>query len=65
MAFNAGSPSRNPGGGAGADARETIATFFDHGRAYQLDLERVQLRPNYLVCSSHRAVSASFRGYTG
>jgi MscS family membrane protein len=49
MKFDAGSLSRNPEGDTGTGGRETLATFFDDGRAYQLDLERVQLRPNYSV----------------
>jgi hypothetical protein len=47
--FDAGSLSRNPGGDTGTGGREPVATFLDDGRAYQLDLERVQLRPNYPV----------------
>jgi MscS family membrane protein len=46
--FDAGSLSRNPDSDTGT-GRETVATFFDDGRAYQLDLERVQLRPSYPV----------------
>jgi hypothetical protein len=49
MDFDAGSLSRNPEGDTGTGGRETVATFVDDGRAYQLDLERVQLRPNYPV----------------
>lgn len=47
--FDAGSLSRNPGGESGAGGRETVATVMDDGRTYQLDLERVQFRPNYQV----------------
>lgn len=47
--FDAGSLSRNPGGDTGAGGREMVATFVDHGHTYQLDLARVQLRPDSLV----------------
>lgn len=47
--FDAGSLSRNPGGDTGNSSHETVATFVEQGRTYELYLERVQLRPNYLV----------------
>ena len=46
--FDPGSLSRNAEGDRAA-GRETVATFLDDGHTYQLDLERVQLRPNDLV----------------
>ena len=49
MEFDAGSLSRNPEGETGTGGRESVATFLDEGHVYQLDLERVQLRPNYPV----------------
>ncbi|MGA2149031.1 MAG: mechanosensitive ion channel family protein [Bryobacteraceae bacterium] len=47
--FDAGAISRNPEGDTGAGGREPVAAFMDEGRAYQVDLERVQLRLNYPV----------------
>ena len=47
--FDPGSVSRNLEGETGTGGRETVATFVDEGRTYQLDLERVELRPNYPV----------------
>ena len=47
--FDAGSLSRNPEGDTGTGGREPVAAVLDNGRAYQLDLERVELRPNHPV----------------
>lgn len=47
--FDPGALSRNPAGDTGTSSPETVATFFEDGRTYELSLERVQLRPNYLV----------------
>lgn len=47
--FDAGSLSRNPEGDTGTGGREPVAAVLDSGRAYQLDLERVELRPNHPV----------------
>lgn len=47
--FDAGSISRNPEGDTGAGGHEPVAVFVDEGRAYQIELERVQLRPNVPV----------------
>ena len=49
MRFDAGSLSRNPEGDTGIGGRETVATFFDDGHTYQLDLERVQIGSHYQV----------------
>ena len=46
--FDAGSLSRNSEGDTGG-GREPVASFVDEGHMYQVDLERVQLRPNYPV----------------
>jgi MscS family membrane protein len=46
--FDAGSMSRNPQGDTGG-GHEPVASFVDEGHAYQVDLERVQLHPNYPV----------------
>ena len=47
--FDPGSLSRDPEGDAGTGGPETVATVFDAGHAYQLDLDHIQLRPNYPV----------------
>lgn len=47
--FDAGSLSRNPEGDTGTGGREPVAAVLDNGHAYQLDLERVELRPNHPV----------------
>jgi MscS family membrane protein len=53
--FDAGSLSRNPGGETGTSSQETVATFFEDGRTYEISLERVQLRPNYSVWQFSRS----------
>ncbi len=47
--FDAGSLSRNPEGDTGTGGHEPVAAVLDNGRTYQLDLERVELRPNHPV----------------
>jgi MscS family membrane protein len=47
--FDVGSMSRNPEGDTGTGGHEPVAAFVDEGHTYQVDLERIHLRPNVLV----------------